>query len=108
MKIMGFLSESVCGRCNNSTARQIIKLTNWLTLFFIPIIPYQKRYLLVCPICSQTQDLTKSEFNSLIGGLQTADGLNQNILSDEIKYAGKTPTQIAFLKQMEEVNRNRD
>jgi len=101
------MSESGCGRCNNHTARQIIKLTMWFTLFFIPIIPYSKRYLLVCPICGQAQELTKPEFDSLTGvfnNSKTPFDQQPAYSSDDIKYAGKTPTQIAFLKHMESLN----
>lgn len=38
----------------------------------------------------------------------TADGADTNSpQSDSIKYAGKTPTQIAYLKQMEEAEREK-
>ena len=104
-KIAGIAAESLCGRCNNMTARRVIKLTSWFTLFFIPIIPYRRQYLLVCPICGQARPLTKAEFDSLTGaeaGSQAFAG--QPVFSpDEMKYAGKTPTQIAYLKHMESV-----
>jgi hypothetical protein len=110
---MGIIKESLCGRCNNHTARQIVKLTTWLTLFFIPIIPYSRRYLLVCPICGQARELTKPEFKSLTeGGDNYADqpvyGQYQRTSSDDSKYAGKTPTQIAFLKHMEELSAGKE
>jgi len=106
-KIMGDMPESLCSRCNNRTARQIVKLTTWITLFFIPVLPYKKHYLLTCPICGQAQELTKTEFDSLTSvgyNSQPANEQSQIIPSDNTKYAGKTPTQIAFLKHMEEVN----
>jgi len=105
---MGIMTESLCGRCNNRTARKIVKLTTWFTLFFIPIIPYKRQYLLVCPICGQAQPLTKAEFDSLVGtGINdlTPMGRQTALSTDDIKYAGKTPTQIAFLKHMESINR---
>ena len=104
------MPESLCGRCNNRTARKIMKLTTWFTLFFIPIIPYRRQYLLVCPICGQAQQLTKAEFESLAGeGIDNRAPLGQQtaLTCDDSKYAGKTPTQIAFLKHMESVNLKR-
>ena len=106
-KILGVLPESLCGRCNNRTARKIMKLTSWFTLFFIPIIPYRRQYLLVCPICGQAQPLTKAEFDSLAGEGENGRlsfGQQPALTPDEIKYAGKTPTQIAFLKHMESIS----
>ena len=84
-----------------------MKLTTWFTLFFIPIIPYKRQYLLVCPICGQAQQVTREEFDSLAAGAveNNQSPLGQPALSsDDLKYAGKTPTQIAFLKHMESVN----
>ena len=104
-KILGVMPESLCGRCNNRTTRKIMKLTTWFTLFFIPIIPYRRQYLLVCPICGQAQQLTKAEFDSLVGSGANGLPIGQPALTaDEIKYAGKTPTQIAFLKHMESIS----
>ena len=105
-KIAGIMTESLCGRCNNRTARKLIKLTSWFTIFFIPVIPYSRQYLLVCPICGQAQQLTKAEFDSLAnaGINDPAPGGSPAFLSDDIKYAGKTPTQIAFLKHMESID----
>ena len=111
-KIMGVMSESLCGRCNNRTARKIMKLTTWFTFFFIPIIPYRRQYLLVCPICGLAQQLTKAEFNSLVETAANNQAPSSaqviDLMSDDMKYAGKTPTQIAFLKHMESVNQKRN
>jgi len=73
------------------------KVTSWFTFFFIPVIPYRTVYLLVCPICGQAEQLEKDVF------LEKAD---QGIPKDP--YAGKTETQISYLKQMEELRQARE
>ena len=99
----GKVDGSICGNCNNKVQRELIKMTMWVTLFFIPIIPYRTERLLVCPICGVTQRLSKPEFEELINdGLQPAESPAASYYeSDEYKYAGKTPVQIEYLKQIE-------
>lgn len=104
-KRYGFAQPSGCERCGNAVQMELLKITTWFTLFFIPIIPYSTKHCLVCPICREAKYLTKDEFMQLVS---TADSSDTNSpQSDSIKYAGKTPTQIAYLKQMEEAEREK-
>ena len=86
-----------CERCHNNVNRNMLKVTSWFTFFFIPVIPYRTVYLLVCPICGQAEQLEKKVFLEKAG-----QGVQDN------PYAGKTETQISFLKQMEEVRQARE
>ena len=52
----------LCARCNNVVQWHFAKLTSWFTLFFIPLIPYSSRYLYMCPVCSNSYDLTQAQF----------------------------------------------
>ena len=101
----GKVGGAVCGHCNNTVQRELLKVTTWFTLFFIPIIPYRIERLLVCPICGITQRLSKNELEELAAeGLQSAAEMPTVASyydSDEYKYAGKTPVQIEYLKQIE-------
>jgi len=99
----GKINQSVCRHCNNTVQRELVKVTTWFTLFFIPIIPYRIERFLVCPICGITQKLSKQEFEEFLsGGVQAAEPVTASYHdSDEYKYAGKTPVQIEYLKQME-------
>lgn len=84
---------------------ELLKITTWFTLFFIPVIPYKTEYISVCPICNSLLHLSKEDF------MRAADGENAGYTDgaqdDSIKYAGKTPTQISYLKQMEELEREK-
>ncbi len=46
-----------CSNCNNSTFWRLSYSRSWFTLFFIPIIPYQSKYYLLCEICSRGMEL---------------------------------------------------
>lgn len=103
VKRFGRLGGEKCQRCNNITQKELIKITTWFTLFFIPIIPYKTQYVIGCPICGNSAEVGKDAFNHIIDSGQASEG---DLFADD-KYAGKTPTQIAYLKQMEEIERER-
>ncbi|MEG0176766.1 zinc-ribbon domain-containing protein [Anaerorhabdus sp.] len=65
-KILGYEKKIRCGRCNNVTPWQIVKVTNWFSLFFIPIFPLSTKYYEICPICHGATPITKSEAEALI------------------------------------------
>lgn len=98
----GVVLSALCGRCGNNVQREIIKVTTWFTLFFIPIIPYRTEYYLMCPICKGAREISKAEFNEVVNDPNKTH-FKSDTASDDVKYAGKTSTQIEFLKHMEQV-----
>jgi hypothetical protein len=82
-------------------------MRTWFTLFFIPVIPYSSKYCITCPNCGSYEELSKEEFERIKMDLKSTEGNNMSSVDDRIKYAGKSETQINFLKQMEELN-NKD
>jgi uncharacterized protein YbaR (Trm112 family) len=42
-----------CPNCKNGVMLHYITVTTWFSLFFIPLIPYQVRHLLICPVCTR-------------------------------------------------------
>jgi hypothetical protein len=48
-----------CPRCHNEVVLVYLIVTRWFTLFFIPVLPTQRRRMLVCPICSWKRDVPK-------------------------------------------------
>ncbi len=46
-----------CSNCNNSTFAQLVESKEWFTLFFIPIIPYNAKYFLLCKVCNYGVEL---------------------------------------------------
>jgi len=128
-KEYGVMPEQLCGRCRNQTARPLTKVTSWFTLFFIPLIPYKSKYMLVCPICNDPRELDKFEFEELVkniapredrdnygegadsansanssgNGVRVGNQASQRAKheSDAERFAGKNARQIAFLKKME-------
>ncbi|MCK4744799.1 zinc-ribbon domain-containing protein [Candidatus Parcubacteria bacterium] len=61
VKNYGVVFKNQCGNCKNDDYWQLIKTTTWFTLFFIPIIPYNVRHLLICPICEHGVELNNTK-----------------------------------------------
>jgi DNA-directed RNA polymerase subunit RPC12/RpoP len=40
-----------CSNCGKKTAHSAVVQKGWFTLFFIPLIPIGKKYLIVCNLC---------------------------------------------------------
>ncbi|HWE54295.1 MAG TPA: DUF2510 domain-containing protein [Acidimicrobiales bacterium] len=47
-------------------AHRIIKTTRWFTLFFIPVIPFSRKYRSVCIQCGLTLEVPKDTAAELI------------------------------------------
>jgi hypothetical protein len=57
--------------CDNCTRRvlQVVKRTQWFTLFFIPIIPLKHRYLTMCPNCRAVRDVRPEALDQIKAAL---------------------------------------
>ena len=51
VKEIGSVSRNSCGHCHNEEYWKLTRIMTWLTLFFIPVIPYSIEYFFSCPIC---------------------------------------------------------
>ena len=108
-KFIGDVFERTCSYCNQTTVWQLCIRRTWFTLFFIPIIPYAKSYQATCPSCGSYVELTKEQFEKAKSELEGTNvyGTSGNNVEDSIKYAGKTETQINYLKHMEELEKRK-
>jgi hypothetical protein len=108
-KIIGQLFQKTCAYCNSTELWQLCIIRTWFTLFFIPVIPYKKRYCVSCPKCGAYIELSAEQFEKMKLELLNPDVNSKenaaiNACENNLKYAGKTETQINYLKQMEELN----
>jgi hypothetical protein len=105
-QVVGSVFERTCNYCNRTEVWKLYVMRTWFTLFFIPIIPYSKKYCIGCPKCGSYMELAAEEFEKIkleISGNSNITSIG--VVEDSVKYAGKTETQISYLKQMEEVNK---
>lgn len=129
VKRFTLMENTVCRRCNNTVNREMLKVTTWFTLFFIPLIPYSKKYFITCPICGGGAEISRYEYDEMsraagagqgyaAPGVQYDSGHASEPTEEQkaeiaarqeaMKYHGKTETQIAYLKQMEEFENSKD
>jgi len=50
-KDLGADEYRTCTHCNNHQQWRRTEVTNWITLFFIPVIPTGRKVSVQCPIC---------------------------------------------------------
>lgn len=50
-KVKGETQAQKCKKCSHERPFKIVEEKRWFTLFFIPLIPYKKRNLVVCSLC---------------------------------------------------------
>ena len=58
--------SGTCPRCKNTINLQIVKETDWFTLYFIPVFPFHITRYKMCPICSLSAEITKQEAENLL------------------------------------------
>lgn len=58
-KDLGETYPAECGRCGNQVFYHLVKFWKRFSLFFIPLIPYGRKYFLSCPICSNSIELDR-------------------------------------------------
>ena len=102
-KVIGNVFYRKCAYCNTEQIWQLCLVRTWFTLFFIPVIPYGVEYQISCPNCKSYQKLTKEQFNEIKAKITSEAGKQAPV--QEEKYAGKTETQINYMKEMEKAER---
>jgi hypothetical protein len=60
-KDFGAAVPVLCPNCHNQTTLHYVKATRWFRLYFIPLIPYSTKHLLLCPVCSRGMEMTKAQ-----------------------------------------------
>lgn len=95
IKNYGVVFKNKCSYCNNEDYWQLIKSTTWFTLFFIPVIPYSIKYMLICPVCERGVKLDSGqayEYRNIAEA--NTDLINQKITTEEYHARiGATPKE---------------
>lgn len=58
----GPVEEIECPNCHNTRHWILTKMTYFVSLFFIPLIPTRKEHFKQCPICHFKKEVTREEF----------------------------------------------
>ena len=65
---LGEISAIQCPRCHNEVSYHLTHTRTWLTLYFIPVLPYRSERRLECPICSHGMRVFRNEIEALRQG----------------------------------------
>ncbi|MCI8565780.1 MAG: zinc-ribbon domain-containing protein [Lachnospiraceae bacterium] len=58
-------NEYRCPRCGNVRHWPVVQYTSWFSLFFVPLIPYRKKYYEMCPICRAGREVSAGQAQRL-------------------------------------------
>ena len=64
-KILDEINFNVCNHCHKENFK-LTKVTSWATLFFIPIIPYEQKYYILCPNCDFGYEIDEDKAEKMI------------------------------------------
>lgn len=64
-KTVGPVEEITCPNCNNTRHWLLGRMTYYINIFFLPIIPTNSTYHKSCPVCQFSQNITREEFYRL-------------------------------------------
>jgi hypothetical protein len=87
--------QDVCGRCHNPNNMQLVEISNWFSLFFIPIFKITKEFYLVCPHCGAARKVPNKEAKAMIEQAKNgaAPAVNRNVRAENPQ-----PTQQEFVQ----------
>lgn len=69
-----------CSNCNNHIWLHLFSYRTWFTVFFIPVIPYESKTLLICPVCSRGMELQGDQ----VERAKRLNGVARAFLANEI------------------------
>lgn len=63
-KDYGATLRQQCKRCHNDVFYHLVQTQRWLSINFIPILPFSSRYRLECPICAHGREVVGAEIET--------------------------------------------
>lgn len=105
-KPLGDVGKLYCFECKRATHWSAIEESEWVTLFFLRVLKFSNKHRLHCAGCGWGLQLKPQEFKQVdrvmrkqdsIDGTEIHSALTRNIENQQL--AGKTPTQIKFIRE---------
>jgi hypothetical protein len=98
------LLDTHCYRCNRGTTWDWLRVTDWLSIFFIRLIPLRSKGYLACNGCGDTLALQAGEMRGISNLNRLSDERSRELHDhlvrrlEEHQFHGKSATQREFLK----------
>ena len=80
---VGAVFKQLCSNCHNEEFWVLVRRTTWFTLFFIPVIPYETKWTLICPVCKFGIKLTPAQVKELMPIAELNQLLIQKKISEQ-------------------------
>ena len=64
------MATLLCTTTKQSAAHRLSQITRWFTLFFIPVFPVGRRYVLTCSACGESSKLTKQQADEIVARVE--------------------------------------
>jgi hypothetical protein len=64
------MTTSPCRTTNQPAAHRLSRISRWFTLFFIPVIPVSRRYVLTCSACGQSYKIGKDQASEIVARVE--------------------------------------
>ena len=100
LKPIESLITTNCYHCDNISGWSLWKEIEWLSLFFIKVLPFMSKYHLSCDICNSSLVLDKKIATSALNKKYRNDALHSELLSkiEKHQFPDLTEGQITFKK----------
>ena len=80
----GAVWPATCPRCNNDVLLHHVTTHASFRLFFVPIVPYDRKHHLMCPVCRQSMQFDpKAELPRIEAGKQLLVAIRTGQISEE-------------------------
>jgi len=81
----------ICGRCNNLSRFVVLETCKKVTLYFVPIAKWQRKYFYVCPICSNGFQIPDKELaQRILSGAFRNPEIPEPSLTQALEHAMRT------------------
>lgn len=104
VKPLETLLTTDCRRCQNHARWNIWQQTEWVSLFFIRLLPFKSRYYLACGICSDAVELSEKTCKRARNHRRLSPAKSRDVYDQLIgeiedhQYAGMTEGQRQYYK----------
>lgn len=83
---VGPVEERECPNCHNTRHWLLGKMTYFINLFFIPLIPTRRHFYKSCPVCHFREELTREDYLTSIDLAQlNNEAVSRDMSEDEYK-----------------------
>lgn len=62
----GYTPLTKCDNCGRTSTHGLLCVRTWFNLFFVPVVPYDTKWLCVCPVCQSGYMFTKEDFMAMV------------------------------------------